>query len=196
MSAHPKTKLSKLTLLLVFFTISSIPVKAQLYAGGGFSYYYTNSNYPDSKIRHFNISPELGYRYHRFSAGLAFSYISEKYRNDNHSVAYILDKRYTFEPYFRYDLIVRKKLGFFTDVFYNWTHYSDILYYDTHGAVHVSHLAGVSPGIYYKLCDRLIALFRFGFAGYSSSAEANGFKGLGVDLSMNTSRIGFYYSFW
>lgn len=191
MTTFPKTRWTKPAFLFLFLIICIIPAKAQLYAGGGFGYYKTKENNTGNIIKHFDISPELGYRYQKFSAGLTFSYAFNYYISQSWS-----ESQYTFEPYFRYDLIVRKGFGFFTDVFYNCTHFSEHLYWGSDGPVYNSHLVGVSPGVYYKLSDRLMALFRFGFMGYSSSAEANGFEGFGINLSMSTSRIGFYYSFW
>lgn len=181
----------KKTFLLVAFSLMIIlPAKAQLYAGGGFSYYKSKKDNTDIQVKHFDISPELGFRYQRFAFGLTFSYSSDKY-----SSYYNDSNQYTFEPYFRFDLVSLERFGFFMDAFYSLTHHSEILAYD-HGPIYFSHLVGLSPGVYYKLSDRLMALFRFGFAGYSSSYEANGFEDFGINLSMATSRIGFYYSFW
>lgn len=191
-----KSMRKRLILLLLLFFITIIPAKAQLYAGGGFGYHKSEATSTEGYITHLKITPELGYRYQRFSAGLVFSYASETYNNISHTVSYDDFKQYSFEPYIRYDLVVQNGVGFFMDAFYNWTHHSETLYHDSPGPVHVSHLVGLSPGVYYKLSDRFMALFMFGLMGYSSSYEANGFENFGIDLSMNTSRIGFYYSFW
>ena len=183
--------MKKVFLFLALVLAIVIPAKAQLYVGGGFSYYKSRVNNTEIQVKHFNISPELGYRYQRLSFGLTFSYASDIY-----SEYYKDSKQYTFEPYTRFDLVSLDNFGFYLEAFYSLTHHSEVLQYSNTGPVHFSHLVGLSPGVYYKFNDRLMAVFMFGFAGYSSSHEANGFKGFGVDLSMNTSRIGFYYSFW
>ena len=189
---YPKTRWVKPAFLFLFLIVCIIPAKAQLYAGGGFGYYKTKVNNNASNIvKHFDISPELGSRYQRFSAGLIFSYAFNDYINQN-----LTERQYSFEPYFRYDIIARKGFGFFTDVFYNYTHVSNSSYRGTNNTTNHSHLVGVSPGVYYNLSDRLTALFQFGFVGYSTSIKINGFDGFGINLSMSTSRIGFYYSFW
>ncbi len=179
--------------LLLFFVIGILPVKAQLYIGGGFNYYKTQESYPDRQIKHFSISPELGYRYHRLAAGLTISYVYNKSQTYNSYSPTGFDnpqeeKSITVEPYIRFDLVAREDFGFFVDAFYSYTHYNN------HPTS--TYLVGLSPGVYYKLTDRLLALFRFGLVGYSSSYQANDFEGFGASLSMNTSRIGFYYSFW
>ena len=184
---------TKWGLLLLFFIIGIIPVKAQLYIGGGFNYHKTQESYPDRQIKHLIISPELGYRYKKFSAGLTFSYSrnNSQVYNDYYPSGFEpsdIETIIALEPYIRYDLVVRKGFGFFVDAFYTFTH-------NNPKVIPNAHMAGLSPGVYYKLSDRFIALFRFGLIGYSSH-DSNGFKGFGVDLSMNTSRIGFYYSFW
>ena len=186
MKNRPTRTWTRMALPLLFLIIGIIPVKAQLSIGGGFSYYTTEVNYPDSDVTHLSISPELGYRYNKLSAGFAYSFQTSTY---NH-YAYTDTKQYTIEPYIRYDIIVRKGLGFFTDAFYSRSHF-DASYSDP-----VTHTVGVSPGIYYKLSDRFMAVFRFGFLGYSSSPQSSGFRGFGVDLSTNTTSIRFYYSFW
>ncbi|MBR4146662.1 MAG: hypothetical protein IKU00_02080 [Bacteroidales bacterium] len=176
--------MKKAFLILVFVLSIVLPAKAQLYAGGGFAYYKNKVSYPDSEVKHFSISPEIGFRYHNLSAGLTFSYISKTYSNHSYSDL----KQYIVEPYIRYDIITREKFGFFADAFYTYVNSTDIFGY-------ITHEVGISPGVFYKLTDRFSTLFRFGIVGYSSN-ESNGFKGFGINLSMSTSRIGFYYSFW
>ena len=184
MKIHPTKTWTRLALPLLFLIIGIIPAKAQLYAGGGFSYYTSEVTLSD--VTYLNISPELGYRYHRLSAGLGFSYNTITYSNN----AYTDSKQYTLVPYIRYDIIVRKGLGLFADAFYSHSHYTE-----SQSTEQVIHEVGVIPGIYYKLSDRFTALFRFGFFGYSSHYN-NGFEGFGIDLSTNTAQVRFYYSFW
>jgi len=186
MKNRPTKTWTRVALPLLFFIIGIVPAKAQLYLGGGFNYHTTEIDLPQSDVTYLSISPELGYRYHKLSAGLAFSYNTSTYSN----IAYTDTKEYTIEPYIRYDIIVRKGLGFFTDAFYSRTRL------DKSYPILVAHTVGVSPGIYYKLSDRFMALFRFGFLGYSSTHYKSGFKGFGVDLSTNTAQIRFYYSLW
>ena len=186
MKTHPTKTWTRMALPFLFFIIGIVPAKAQLYLGGGFNYYTTEIDFPESDVTYLNISPELGYRYHKLSAGLAFSYNTSTYSNE----AYTDTKEYTIDSYIRYDIIVRKGLGFFTDAFYSRTHF------DESYPVQVANMVGVSPGIYYKLSDRFMAMFRFGFLGYSSTHYKSGFKGFGVDLSTNTAQIRFYYSLW
>lgn len=183
--------MKKVFLFLALVLAIVLPTKAQLYVGGGFGYYKSQVNNTEIQVKHFNISPELGYRYQRLSFGLTFSYASDIY-----SDYYQDSKQYTFEPYTRFDLVSLDNFGFFIEAFYSLTHHSEAVVFHPNNPNHFSHLIGLSPGIYYKLNNRLMAVFMFGFAGYSSWHKANGFEGFGINLSMNTSRIGFYYSFW
>ncbi len=187
MKTHLTRTWTRMALPLLFLIISIIPAKAQLYVGGSLSIYTKeyqiaqNYSIADSYI---SFSIELGYRHERFSAGLSHFFY---YQNFNNSY------QRSFKPYLRYDLIVRNRLGFFTDALYSYTYYKK----SSDPAIHSinSHLVGLSPGVYFKMTNNLMALFHFGLIGYSSSAEVNGFKGFGIDLSMSTSQIGFYYSF-
>ena len=189
MNTHSKTKRTRLALPLLFLIIGIFPAKAQLYVGGSLSIYtkeYKTAQNHIIKDPYQRFSIELGYRHERFSAGLTHVFY--------HQNLYDSYQR-SFKPYLRYDLIVRDRLGFFIDAFYSYTYHNRSSDPAFPSSIH-SHLIGLSPGIYYKMTNRLMALFHFGLAGYSSSAEVNDFKGFGIDLSMSTSQIGFYYSFW
>lgn len=182
----------KWVLPILLFILISLPSRAQLYAGGGFSYYNTEDN-SQNEVRNLTIAPELGYRYQNFSIGLLYAYMAETTHSNQFDIG---SKQYYIKPYFRYDIIARDGFGFFAEAFYMHikTNTTTSLSFTT-SSIDISHLAGITPGVYYKLSDRLMALCRFGILGYSSD-ESNGFKGFGIDLSMNTTQIGFYYSFW
>ena len=103
MKNRPTKTWTRVALPLLFFIIGIVPAKAQLYLGGGFNYHTTEIDLPQSDVTYLSISPELGYRYHKLSAGLAFSHNTSTYSN----TAYTDTKEYTIEPYIRYDIIVR-----------------------------------------------------------------------------------------
>lgn len=186
MKTYPIRTWTRTILPLLFLIIGMIPAKAQLYVGGSFSIIPKKEiTTPNSTISnpYGSVSIELGYRHKQFSAGLTYSFFSQELFNTY---------QHSFKPYLRYDLIVQDQVGFFNDLFYSYIYHRD--YYPSFHSIN-SHLVGLSPGVYYKMTNNLMAVFHFGILGYSSSSIVNGFEGFGVDLSMNTSQIGFYLLF-
>ena len=179
--------MKKAFFLVSYALMIILPAKAQLYAGGGFSFYTDKASNSDNTVNHLSIAPEIGYHFSPASLGLAFEYAKADYDGTLQDINAI-----TFEPYLRPHIIEVGSLCFFIDVKFSYTEYFfGWLYYNKS-----TYLIGLSPGLSFRLTDRLSSVINFGIAGYCSDATPYGFEGWGVSLSTTTTKLGFYYSFW
>ena len=179
--------MKKIYLLLAFAMTIALPAKAQLYAGGGFSYYTTQTSNTNQIVDYLSIAPEAGYFFSKVgSIGFAYKYARTDFQDgslDNYTTQ-------TFTPYFRPQLLEVGPLSLFVDIKFSYSRLAYLHYSET------GYIIGVSPGISYYLTNRFFTVLNFGIAGYCSNSNAYGFEGWGADLGLMTTKLGFYYSFW
>lgn len=206
-----KRPFKKAAIFFAFLFTGIISANAQVYLGGGFSYHTTEDEdvfYKD-KIKNFTISPEVGYEFSHFAVGLAVGFQSTR----NHLSFSVSDVTFQYHdynstnimPYFRWNVVKKNRVAFFIDA--TWEHciLTDIFHqgHEIDGNreetiekdSRKANFAGIRPGISLSITDHLSALMHFGIIGYSSDYDFFGFEKFGVDLSMSTASLSFYYIF-
>lgn len=206
-----KRSFKKAAIILTFLFTSIISANAQIYLGGGFSYHTTEdeSDFYKDKIKNLTISPEVGYEFSHFAIGLSVGFQSTR-NNLSFSVSNVTFKYHDYNsanimPYFRWNVVKASRVAFFldatwehcilTDIFHQGHEINNYREETIEKDSRKANFAGILPGISLSITDHLSALMHFGIIGYSSDFDFFGFEKFGVDLSMSTASLSFYYVF-
>ncbi len=170
-------------LMTVAFVATSVIASAQVYVGGGVSFHSTDDGVESST--EFGIIPEVGYQLNeKWGVGLELGYLSQK-DGDVTTVS--------IAPYARYTFVNWGKVSLFADGQFQFAQI------DTEGSYKVNAWSiGVRPGLKVALTDRLSAVTKVGWLGYTSAKGdydgAEAATDFGFDIDGSNVQFSLYYT--
>ena len=178
----------KKIIAIALFAVMAVPASAQLYVGGSVSAWRNGTE----KVTTASILPEVGYTLSdQFAIGTVIGW------EHSHETG-ISTNIVRFEPYARYTFFKSGIVGLFVDGGFGLG-FGKAKFEEGDSDTATVWNIGFKPGVSFQVSDRCSLVAHFGFLGYQGANDAAKAADYadewGLNLSGNSLKLGFYYTF-